>query len=387
MASPQTSVGTPQASSPTATIGHKIAIPPATVSHQPLAVSTPSAIQPAQPFDTANSPAESKPGCAPYGPASREYKIPPRAKPGRKPKVETNDQHRREQNKNAQKKFRAKQADKIKDLSDEIEQMNQKMKQIEAARQQLQRVVDETRAHLHTALNDKETYKRRAEELETDLRSTKRMRVAPTTEKDHVNDLNNVQLTASSMLDPARHGPTPPNEADEIDFTNYGKSMPDNCGFCDGTDFCACKEAAGLNPVLMPPPTEAQHSAIAPGSCDVCQRDPEQARKCRELAAAAQFSPAPEMAVKKDPSVNKAPTITLPSFAEIERTSCSDFLSRVKPGSDEAYKRVLGRLHAYPHVERPGRETPGSHKPAMDLDAAEAAEALTMFANSSAKPV
>ncbi|TKX26751.1 transcription factor-like protein 4 [Elsinoe australis] len=385
MASPQTSVGTPHAGSPPVSTSLKIALPPASAQiSQPGSAGSPSTnLQPAQSIESADSPGESKLNCAPYGPASREYKIPPRAKPGRKPKVETNDQHRREQNKNAQKKFRAKQADKIKDLSDELEKMNARMKQIEAARQQLQRVVDETRAHLHTALNDKEAYKRRAEELEEDMRSAKRIRITATTEKE---DSNSVPLSASSMLDPARHGPTPPNEADEIDFTNFGKTMPDNCGFCDGGDFCACKEAANLNPIPVPPPTEAQHAAIAPGSCDVCQRDPEQARKCRELAAAAQFSPAPEMAVKKDPATTLAPNVTLPSFAEIERTSCSDFLARVKPGSDEAYKRVLGRMHAYPYAERPGRETPGSHKPAMDLDAAEAAEALTMFANGNGKP-
>ncbi|KAF4555175.1 Hypothetical protein D9617_3g022470 [Elsinoe fawcettii] len=381
MASPQTSVGTPQATSPTVPTALKIAMPPISAQVTPLSVASPSAnIQPAQSADSMESPGENKPQCAPYGPASREYKIPPRAKPGRKPKVETNDQHRREQNKNAQKKFRAKQADKIKDLSDEVEHLNKRIRSIEAARLALQRTVEETRAHLHTALNDKESYKRKAEELETDLKSAKRVRISAP------EPMENVQYSASSMLDPARHGLTPPTEADEIDFTNFGKTMPDNCGFCDGTDFCACKDAANLNPITIPPPSDPSPAAIAPGSCETCQKDPEQARKCRELAAAAQFSPAPEMAVKKDHTRSKGTNITLPSFAEIERTSCSDFLSRVKPGSDEAYKRVLGRLHAYPYAERPGRETPGSHKPAMDLDAAEAAEALTIFANGKGRP-
>ncbi|KAF2220638.1 hypothetical protein BDZ85DRAFT_266909 [Elsinoe ampelina] len=382
MASPQTKVETSQAGSPNVPMALKIAMPPASAQNmQPLAVASPSTnIQPAQSIESADSPGDMKPQCAPYGPASREYKIPPRAKPGRKPKIETNDQHRREQNKNAQKKFRAKQADKIKDLSDEVDQLTSKMRNIEAARLALQRTVEETRAHLHTALNDKEAYKRKAEELEAELRSTKRSRIVIP------EPMADVQYTSSSMLDPSRHGPTPPNEADEIDFTNFGKTMPDNCGFCDGTDFCACKDAAAANAAIIPAPSDPAPGSIAPGSCDICQKDPEQARKCRELAAAAQFSPAPEMAVKKDPALSQGPNITLPSFAEIERTSCSDFLARVKPGSDEAYKRVLGRLHAYPYAERPGRETPGSHKPAMDLDATEAAEALTMFATGNAKP-
>lgn len=76
----------------------------------------------------------------------------------------------------------------------------------------------------------------------------------------------------------------------EIDFTNqWAKMQPDThiqtsdgCGLCDDSFGCVCRdnEAASLQTVkLMPPPAK-----MKPGTCEQCQRDPEQKAYCEGLA-------------------------------------------------------------------------------------------------------
>ncbi|TID22750.1 sequence-specific DNA binding [Venturia nashicola] len=76
----------------------------------------------------------------------------------------------------------------------------------------------------------------------------------------------------------------------EIDFTNqWAKMQPDThiqtsdgCGLCGDGFGCVCRdnEVASLQPIKpMPPPAK-----MKPGTCDQCQRNPEQKAYCESLA-------------------------------------------------------------------------------------------------------
>lgn len=127
-------------------------------------------------------------------------------------------------------------------------------------------------------------------------------------------------------------------------------------------------------------PLKRRYHPAAPGSCEACQRDPEQARKCQELARTSAYSqtpltPSTMLGMKSGPDglLNEAPP---------ERTSCSDFLAKFRPLDTTQYRSIIGKLHTFPHMGAPGQDD-GRFKPALDLDAREAAEALTSLA---AKP-
>jgi len=60
------------------------------------------------------------------GPASRAYIIPPRPKPGRKPKADSeNDERRRKQNRDAQRQFRDRRAQRVYELQEALDDTNQ----------------------------------------------------------------------------------------------------------------------------------------------------------------------------------------------------------------------------------------------------------------------
>lgn len=122
----------------------------------------------------------------PVGPASKVYTIPPRPKPGRKPKEPAADDIRKEQNRAAQKKFRNKQHDRIQALNEEVGQRDVELttlrievnnlnnalalahSQIEAMRQQIFTLEMEREA-------DRINLKRQADEVK---RESKRRRSA-----------------------------------------------------------------------------------------------------------------------------------------------------------------------------------------------------------------
>lgn len=115
------------------------------------------------------------------GPASKVYTIPPRPKPGRKPKEPAADDVRKEQNRAAQKKFRNKQHDKIQCLTEELDQKNvtivtlqAEINNLNAALADAHAQTDDLRRQLHAFEAERADYKRKADEVE---RKSKRTRV------------------------------------------------------------------------------------------------------------------------------------------------------------------------------------------------------------------
>ncbi|GAM83980.1 hypothetical protein ANO11243_019700 [Dothideomycetidae sp. 11243] len=341
---------------------------------------------------------------APIGPASKVYTIPPRPKPGRKPKEPAADDVRKEQNRAAQKKFRNKQHDKIQALTEEIDQKNATIQNLRIEVNNL----NTTLSHAHVQMeamrqqvlaletqmsSDKANHKRQTEDLRRESKRVRTNRMGSEQSRSATGSVN-IPIPSSDSVTSATPGnPTPPYEM-EIDFTNFGQptgnGATDECGFCDGGDFCACAmkiKSPALNPLdsNLPPSSpvaplkqsRSGGSATAPGTCEACQRDPEQARKCQELAQASKFSPTPPTAgtmlgIKTGPDGLLNEPIP-------ERTTCSDFLAKFRPLDTTQYRTIIGRLHSFPHMEQPGRES-RPFRPALDLDAKEAAEALTSLA-------
>jgi len=320
-----------------------------------------------------------------HGPISKDWKIPDRPKPGRKPKVSTNDEQRKEQNRNSQQKFRQNQTAKIKTLTqemDDLRTMNEDLLQRLSASEDTCR----------SLLQQVRVMKRNGDHIENEEPPAKRVRSRKYDSKVGGPKTTHTMTPVDSL--PSPNSETLEEHSNsysefEVDFTNYNKDIQipvtDNCGFCVGTDFCVCREVISNKTTNLEFTTEIPMAIqlpsvqLAPGTCDMCQKDPEQARRCQELAATANYTPEPTIL----PGIDSFTSIAGSGATNLQRTSCSDFISRAKPVSGEKFRTVFSRLHAYPYTERPGQEVRAGSRPAMDLDAEEAAQALTSLASGS----
>jgi hypothetical protein len=234
------------------------------------------------------------------GPMEKGVIIPPRAKPGRKPKPpaagddKDNDAiaKRREQNRIAQEAFRKKNAARIDAITAERDHAYNMYNTAIANMQQLQT----DKANLQRELEEKT---RRLQEYES--MNERNDSISP-------NKANTNEIAAAAPRQPHTRGPkyenlnfaaplTPPdNSANEIDFTNFGRTVPathphnnssdplgpsglgddDRCGFCTDAQNCLCKQ----DPAPVP-------EIEGPGNCAACIADPQRAQACRQLAASA----------------------------------------------------------------------------------------------------
>lgn len=181
----------------------------------------------------------------------------------------------------------------------------------------------------------------------------------------------------------------------------------DHCGFCDRPENCLCRpdtervaddtrqtlapisQHRVSQPVSLlknnsaPSFLEAPTRASGPGTCDMCLADPEKARQCRELAVSTQFSSSSQAAAAAQAAAN----------AEAARqrepgVSCSDFLTTLRQKNVQLGPDIYGQVHVYPYSHQSSK-TDGKigHHPAMEIDAHDAAEALTALSRQAAKIV
>lgn len=341
------------------------------------------------------------------GPASRVYKVPERVKPGRKPMTADNSDgpvnKRKLQNRNAQRVFRDKRAQRVHDLELIVAQLQETMGALkkDIAAQQVE--LEEQSA----TITGKNTL---IDQLRRQLENR-----PPT--NDHI-DTAEVRIQTRSpkakiVLNFAKEQafPTPPGDNSEpqmeTDFTHFfsrpkvvvdvdhnmtdspiGES--DHCGFCTRPDNCLCRpednETQILPPIseqraivvplkknmsATPSYLEAPTRASGPGSCDMCLADPEKARQCQEMARMTHFSEGQGNATSSNAELGSR---SAAQAAAEERMSCSDFLTRAGPmplGPD-----IFGRVHVYPYARRENGAAGSLHSPAMEIDAHDAAHAL-----------
>ena len=191
---------------------------------------------------------------------------------------------------------------------------------------------------------------------------------------------------------------TPP-EDDEMDFetdftAKFAKPRPsqvffdpaDSCGFCTEGSACICRDQAmQSSPVIERPPLRRNESSNAPitlpGDCDRCRTDPEQAKRCRELAEYARYDNTNKGKGPQYPSIIPPPQPSTRNNSG-SNMSCSSFLERIP--QDQQLKQIPGietimrDLHPIPYSRRRNGEWSGQHFPAMEIDAAEAASAIAL---------
>ncbi|KAK4544264.1 hypothetical protein LTR36_004474 [Oleoguttula mirabilis] len=255
----------------------------------------------------------------PSGPMSSNVVIPPRPRPGRKPiPQEDAADRRRLQNRIAQRNFRDKRQQKLWETQVELEERKQDYQE---RINELERQLDDLRREKKTRDKALKAAERRAMEVEKLLQQSL-IHGGRTTAGYPPNGL---QSTAAATFPPppamgaygASSVPTPPEESYfETDYTNAfqsgqrqtghplrptisndsvhmdfsrGMDSDDRCGFCTDDQNCACRNESRQNAHEA----ASGATAIAPGSCDDCRRDPTRAQACRDLATGASFAPRP----------------------------------------------------------------------------------------------
>lgn len=202
--------------------------------------------------------------------------------------------------------------------------------------------------------------------------------------------------------------PPPPISAQHHDaiMMNSPASMgtDDHCGFCTQPENCLCRDESMQHVDTSEPPTlaplsadratvpitlrhrttapsflEAPTRASGPGTCDMCLADPEKARQCQELARSTSFSNPQQGRLASDASAAQAAQ----AQAHADRMSCSDFFTTAAAQHVELGPERFRALHVYPYSHRAdGRNV---HSPAMEIDAHDAAQALTALSRGQAK--
>ena len=326
-------------------------------------------VQPAQHVQPA-------PAARPHGPVSAARVLPPRAKPGRKPMDQDNATDRRKsQNRQAQRNFRDKRAQKVDHLQESLRDLTARFEQAQQDWANKQHGYQERINNLQNDLrvsNDKAAaFERKFNEADA-ARQVAEREVAQLREL-HSRDVskqmgfpNSILQTAgpsmaalppiSNTMDITMHhvhidqAPDPYAEQ-EIDITaqwsngmfNKGPSATNNqvdwsgsdmdidkaiggpCGFCNDSETCPCRETRKPKPTL------------APGGCDACIADPERAARCKALAERAEVSQRPTAEQRHDSIAQRA-----------EYVSCSKLFDRTNPPLPSISDLFPGTFHAYP---------------------------------------
>ena len=102
---------------------------------------------------------------------SKEWVIPPRPKPGRKPATDTPPTKRKAQNRAAQRAFRERRAARVGELEEQIKQMEENNTRDQA---ELKERIDTLSKQLQECRNEVLWWRRRCESLETDLQEARR---------------------------------------------------------------------------------------------------------------------------------------------------------------------------------------------------------------------
>lgn len=363
----------------------------------------------------------------PMGPLSKDVVVPARPKPGRKPLPQEDAQDRRRvQNRMAQRNFRDKRAQKVSELTADNERIRRESE--DAYKKLANQLQDhkERNANLikeNERLRDElDVANKRAEDADRKLHSidvTQRFKEAgfPNAGLHSVGTGTALPSMATSWEGPvgtyaATAGATatsdslvtPHDEHEEYPetdmsafwaSTNRGSSNTagnrnansshihnrnhshnnvhdngtqwlgngmdldrpeDACGFCTDGNNCACAQAKQAE--------VAQTTALAPGGCDACIRDPARAAACKALAAQTELSQRPATSSTPMTGVEQRnDSMAQPSGM----MSCSKFVDSLGSRVPSIHELFPGTFHAYPS-QIPGR--------GYDVNEQEAAQVL-----------
>ncbi|KAF2023192.1 hypothetical protein EK21DRAFT_17256, partial [Setomelanomma holmii] len=320
------------------------------------------------------SPAQPTSGPSPLGggPASRNYGVPSRPKPGRKPATDEPQTKRKAQNRESQRAFRARKAAKVQELASQVEvgkqqhqeEVNGLLMRIDHLEQRLKH----TEEAYHATSKRCDYWKEQFENLRDNGTTTGSTMIEPPSAQlgnyaammmtpdasnespgpseyrtpdastgflcgrcrpDHCECIEET-LAAHNAQDPPfmeavalppRRGATPmegvqmqpakiedhseleidftsvfARPAPPIDFMSMSEGEHQSCGFCTRPDNCLCRDesirstndAAPLSQIMSNTSANSVPALApvkgTPGSCDACQRNPEQKAWCQRVA-------------------------------------------------------------------------------------------------------
>ncbi|KAK0510571.1 hypothetical protein JMJ35_007003 [Cladonia borealis] len=208
--------------------GGLVSSPNATVFPQVLTPATSS---------TVNKPLAPMPGMGNQPPISinKQWVLPPKPKPGRKPAIDTPPTKRKAQNREAQRAFRERRAAKVGELEEEMRRMEEEdRKEQEELRGRIKQLENDVDQYSHMVMKWQERYREREMECERERQSRKFLE-------------NEVELLRKGMVDGTDAVPLPPRPTQQGYAGNQSTKKQDatdhTCGNCDG-DYCKCVDDA-----------------------------------------------------------------------------------------------------------------------------------------------
>jgi flagellar biosynthesis GTPase FlhF len=293
---------------------------------------------------------------------------------------------RKTQNRQAQRIFRDKRAQRAEDLSKDNEKLRAQQKEQEQAHANALHAYQE---RINKLLDDNRSLSNRNASLERELNEERATRQAERREFEamksrelHSRSVNDrlgfpnsvVQTVGTSMalppisnaMNPGMHhgnvnqAPDPyadqeidinaqwsngafnkgPNAINNhVDWTgsnmDIDKAIGGDCGFCNDSGPCPCREQESRKPK----PT------LAPGGCDACIADPERAARCKALADLAEVSQRPDQFTTANGNTQmRTDSVAQPT----EYVSCSSLFDRANPRIPSISELFPGGFHAYP---------------------------------------
>ncbi|WPG98597.1 Hypothetical protein R9X50_00139000 [Acrodontium crateriforme] len=323
------------------------------------------------------------------GPMQNDVTIPAKPKPGRRPMDDSGEtaDRRREQNRQAQRTFRDKRAQRVNDLEEELRKLKSEHQ--------------EQIANFH----------RQVEEQRTDIVG---LRARNATLEDENKSL--IKEVAQLRRQPAAgrpQAPSPDTAPDEgpapvnymfqpeddhlaIDFTHKfaSKRVESNaafaspyaeatngqkCGFCTDQQNCVCdQEEASTMTLAQPNSSVGAKAHPVPGGCDACLADPERAQACKDSYKKALQYPTFRANTGESSRILGEHTTSLPSMVTSDgmppskkaRISCSQAIDKFAQSGQRlaSISELFGSIHALPAV--------GSNGQGFDVEEHEAAEVL-----------
>ncbi|KAL8717098.1 MAG: hypothetical protein Q9225_005633 [Loekoesia sp. 1 TL-2023] len=175
----------------------------------------------------------------------KEWVIPPRPKPGRKPAADTPPTKRKAQNRQAQRAFRERRAARVGELEEQMKKMEE-----EDAREQsdLRAQISQLEADLHSHNQLLLSWRQRIQELETTIREERKLREVAEREanilrngQEHGTDAVPLPPRNSSQQKPLSVVEDPINNTES---TDPYRDVSLGCGKCSSDTRCECIEQA-----------------------------------------------------------------------------------------------------------------------------------------------
>ena len=166
---------------------------------------------------------------------NKQWVLPPKPKPGRKPAIDTPPTKRKAQNREAQRAFRERRAAKVGELEEEMRRMEEEdRKEQEELRGRIKQLENDVDQYSHMVMKWEARYREREMECERERQSRKFLE-------------NEVELLRKGMIDRTDAVRLPPRPTQQGYAGNQSTKKHDatdhTCGNCDG-DYCKCVDDA-----------------------------------------------------------------------------------------------------------------------------------------------